>query len=67
MAVHVGEYEIENSKCKRLLDVKLDRRLISDICKKASGQLNALARIAPIIGLSKRRILMPSRHLPVQS
>ena len=32
--------------------------IISDICKKARGKLNALVRIAPFIGLSKRLILM---------
>ena len=63
VTVHVDKYEIENSKCERLLGVKLDWNLnfddhISDIFKKASGKLNALARIAPFIGLSKRPILL---------
>ena len=31
---------------------------ISDVCKKAGGKLNTLARVAPFIGLSKKRILM---------
>ena len=48
----VGEYEIENSMCEKLIGVKLDWKLnfddqIWDICKKASGKLNALAKIAP--------------------
>ena len=39
ITVHVGEYEIENSKCKKLLGVKLEWKLnfddhISDVCKK---------------------------------
>ena len=63
VTLHVGEYDIKNSKCEKLLGVKLDWKLnfddnISDICQKAGGQLNALARITPFIGLSKRRILM---------
>ena len=63
IAVKIGEYEIENSECEKLLGVKLDWKLnfddhISHICKKARGKLNALARIAPLIGLSKRRIPM---------
>ena len=63
--VHVGEYETENSKCEKLVGVKLDWKLnfddhISDVYKKASVKLNALATIAPFIGLSKRRILMNS-------
>ena len=61
--VHVGEYEIENSNCEKLLGVKLDWKLnfddhISDVCKKTSGKLRSLARIASFIGLSKRRIVM---------
>ena len=39
VTVHVGEYEVENSKCEKLLGVKLDWKLnfddkISDICKR---------------------------------
>ena len=54
---------MENSGCEKLLGVKLDWKLnfddhISDICKKARGKLNALVRIVPFIGLSKRRVLM---------
>ena len=61
--VHVDEYEIENSKCQKLLGVKLDWKLnfddrIFNVCKNTSGKLDALARIAPFIGLSKRRIIM---------
>ena len=57
------EYEIENSKCEKLLGVKLDWQLhfdehFSDVCKRASEKLNALARIAPFIRLSKRRMLI---------
>ena len=57
------EYETENSKCEKLLGVKLDWQLnfdelFSDVCKGASEKLNALARIAPFIRLSKRRILI---------
>ena len=57
------EYEIENSKCEKLLGVKLDWQLnfdelFSDVCKGASEKLNALARIAPFIRLSKRRMLI---------
>ena len=39
VTVHVGEYEIENSKCKKLLGIKLDWKLnfdehISDVWKQ---------------------------------
>ena len=61
----IGEYEIENSDCEKLLGVRLDWKLnlddhVCDICKKARGKLNALVRIVPFIGLSKRRVLMNS-------
>ena len=61
VTLHVGEYDIKNSKCEKLLGVKLDWKLnfddhISDICQKASVQLNA--RITQFIGLSRRRVLM---------
>ena len=54
---------IGNSGCEKSLGVKLDWQLnfyaqISDICKIASRKLNALIRIPPFIGLSKRHILM---------
>ena len=60
--VHDSEYEIENINCEKLLGVELGWKLnfddhISDVCKNTSRKLNALARIAPLIGLSKRRIL----------
>ena len=59
----IGKYEVENSECEELLGGKLDWKLncddhVPNRCKKASGELNALVRIAPFIGLPKRRILM---------
>ena len=56
--VHVGKCETENSKCEKLLDVKLKWKQniddhISNVCKKATGKLNTLARIASFIRLSK--------------
>ena len=63
ITIKIGDYEIENSEQKKLLGVTLDWKLyfdchISDICKKGSGKLNALARIVPFIGLSKRHLLI---------
>ena len=54
VTVHVGEHETENSKCEKLLGVKLNWKLnfddhISDLCQTSSGKLKTLARIAPII------------------
>ena len=46
-----------------VIGVRIDWKLnfgahISNVCKKASGKLNVLARIAPFIWLSKKCILM---------
>ena len=61
--VRVSEYDIKNSECEKLLDVKFDNKLtfekhITDICRKASRKIYALARIAPYMDLSKRRMVM---------
>ena len=63
VTLHVRECEIENSKCDKLLGLKVDWKLdfddlIFDVCKRASRKLNVLARIVPFIGSSKRRLLM---------
>ena len=54
---------MKNSECEKLLVVKFDNKLtfekhIPDICRKASRKIYALARIAPYMDLSKRRIVM---------
>ena len=61
--VKVSEYDIKNSECEKLLGVKFDNKLtfekhITDICRKASRKIYALARIAPYMNLSKRRMVM---------
>ena len=50
--INIGEFSIENSDCEKLLGVKIDNKLtfdchMSDMCKKASRKINALARVAP--------------------
>ena len=47
---------------EKLLDVTFDRKLtfddhISDICKKVGRKISALARVAPYMGIAKKRIL----------
>ena len=59
----IGEYEVENGECEELFGAKLDWKLncddhISNRYKKNCGELNALVRIAPFIGLPKKRIPM---------
>ena len=61
--IKIGDFEIENSKCEKLLGIRFDNRLtfdyyISGLCKKASKKINALARVSEYMNLSKRKILM---------
>ena len=61
--LRVSEYGIRNSECEKLLGIKFDNKLtfekhITDICRKASRKIYALARIAPYMDLSKRRMVM---------
>ena len=56
-------FEIKNSGCEKLLRVKSDHELnvnscISDLRKKASCKINAVARVSPFMNTAKRRILM---------
>ena len=58
----VSEYDIKNSECESLLGVKFDNKLIfethiNDICKKSGRKIYALARIAPYMYLSTRRMV----------
>ena len=57
------DYTIDNNECEKLLDVKIDINLnfndhISDLRKKASQKISALARVTPFMRLSKRKLLM---------
>ena len=58
--INIGEFSIENSDCEKLLGVKIDNKLMFDLCEKANRKINVLARIAPFININKRRILMNS-------
>ena len=56
---------IDCSKTEFLLGITIDHELkfddhVNDLCKKASVKLNALARIAPFMNASKKRIIMKS-------
>ena len=61
--VNVSGFKITNSECEKLLGVKFDRNLnfdnlISDIFKKASKKISALARVTPFMSIDKKRLLM---------
>ena len=56
---------IDSSKTEVLLGITIDHELKFDdhvnyLCKKASLKLNALARIAGFMNVSKKRIIMKS-------
>ena len=58
-----GNFDINNTRCEKLLGVKFDQRLtfdnkISDSCKRANRKIRELARLTPYMNLSKRRFLM---------
>ena len=63
VSVRVYEYGTKNIEREKLVGVKFDNELIFEkhitgICGKASREIYALARIAPHMDLSKRRMVM---------
>ena len=63
--MHVGDIEIKNSSCEKLLGLMIDSQLtlheqLNGIIKKASKKVNVLSRITPYMNTAKRRILMNS-------
>ena len=61
--IKTGNLCIKNSTCEKILGINFDYKLkftnnIDEICKKRSRKLNALARVAPYVGIRKRRTLM---------
>ena len=61
--IQIANFTIKFFKAKKLLGINLDKNLkfdihVDSICQKANRQLNALARIANYMELSKRRIFM---------
>ena len=62
-SIRVDEYDLKKSECKKLLGIKFDTELafenhIVDIYSKASQNICGLAKVAPYMDLSKRRILV---------
>ena len=59
----IGDLHINNSLCEKQLGITFDCQLkfnshIKDICQKTSLKLHVLARLAPYVGATKKRILM---------
>ena len=62
---------IRNSKCEKLLAVKIYRTLnfnahISNIGKKSGQKLSVLCKIIPYMGIQKRRLLLLNAHFMSQ-
>ena len=61
--VNIGTTQIENTQNEKLLGITTDSKLLSfdghiqQICSRASAKLKALARIAPFMNITKRKIL----------
>ena len=56
MNLKIGNINIENSTCKKLVGVKVDKKLsfnehLDGIIKKASRKVSALTRILPFMDL----------------
>ena len=63
ISVKAGQYNISNSNSKKLLGIIIDNKLtfnehVSNLCKKASQKLHALARISNYMNIPKRRVIM---------
>ena len=63
MSIEVGEQVIWESLQEKLLGMNIDKSLkfqnhVSNICKKASGKVTALTRMAKIMPFDKKRIMM---------
>ena len=61
--VNIGTAQIENTQNEKLLGITIDSELsfdkhIQQICSWASAKLKALARIAPFMNITKKKILM---------
>ena len=59
---------IDNSNSQKLLGVTIDRKLnfqehVSNLCKKASTKINALARVFPYMPLNQKKTLMNAYFL----
>ena len=59
LTVKINEIQIKNSQLEKLLEMAIDNNLkfedhINNICRKASGKISALSRIAPYMDFPKK-------------
>ena len=58
LVINVENNQITNSKCEKLLGIKIDHKLtfnahIEEICKKAGQKINALSKVIPYMNITK--------------
>ena len=63
LSIKVDERSIKNSESEKLLGITIDNALkfdnhVNKLCKKASGKLHALGRVAKYMDVEKRRKIM---------
>ena len=61
--LQIQQYKIYNTKCEKLLGIKIDNNLsfhehVSSLCSKAAQKLHALTRIAHFMSFQQRRTIM---------
>ena len=64
-ALNIKKQTINSENCVKLLGIKIDNKLsfdkhISNLCKKASNQLNAIGRIQKYMGFKEKEVLLNS-------
>ena len=63
--IEIENIKIYNTKCKKLLGINIDNKLsfddhVTELCKKASQKLHALARISHFMDRKQRQIVINS-------
>ena len=64
-ALNINKQTINSENCIKLLGIEMDNTLsfdkhISNLCKKASNQLNAIGRIQKYMGFKEKEVLLNS-------
>ena len=62
-SIQVAGSNIKNFQCAKLLGIKIDNKLtfnehVTDLCKKASQKIHALARISNYMTIKQRKVIM---------
>ena len=63
--LNINSAEIKSKKSVTLLGIEIDNKLnfekhVSTVCKKVNNQLNAISRIAAVLGKKEKEILINS-------